>query len=310
MQRASSTHTREVALTGIADLQVARKIFDYEEGAFKRTGAPGPINLQTGFSGILRDYQSKAAMRIPGVTYSGQAGYMYMQESDQNDPSGPNFDDPMDDIINRYREIGLRMSILEAVVNNQNVTSANTTISSPQQKAWISQTVDYISHQVRVEYKANAAALALAVVVSLLGPLATLTLFWGCWHLGRDFSMSPLELANAFLVRGPMLPMSSSSMQPQVVQDHYSRIQHQDQYNRQLATLLGNCSSNAPAKEITKHCARKRNDDRWWTTFFQSNTREPKLQYGVLESTGQLGFAVEDEQGVIHARKPREGEML
>ncbi|KAJ4375728.1 hypothetical protein N0V85_009038, partial [Neurospora sp. IMI 360204] len=245
-------------------------------------------------------------------TYSGQAGYMYMQESDQNDPSGPNFDDPMDDIINSYREIGLRMSILEAAVNNQNLTSANTTTSDPKQKSWISQTVDYVSHQVRVEYKANAPALGLAVVVSLLGPLATLTLFWGYWHLGRDFSMSPLELANAFLVRGPMLPTSSLSPKPQDAQSHYSQIQHQnqDQYNRQLATLLANCSSNASAKEITKHCARRRNDDRWWTTFFRSNNREPKLQYGVLESTGQLGFAVEDEQGVIHARKPREGELL
>ncbi|KAK3946752.1 hypothetical protein QBC32DRAFT_388094, partial [Pseudoneurospora amorphoporcata] len=206
--------------------------------------------------------------------------YLYLKQSlfdpVEGDQLGPNFDDPMDDIINSYREMTLRMSVLEAAVSNENITSANTTTSDRYQKSWINQSVDYVNHQVRVEYKANPPALGLAVVISLLGPLATLTLFWGYWKLGRDFFMSPLELANAFL--------------------------HQPE----LATLLANCSSNASAKEITKHCAHKRNDDHWWNTFFRFNSnREPKLQYGVLESTGQLGFAVEDEQGIIHARKPR-----
>ncbi|KAK3947142.1 hypothetical protein QBC32DRAFT_224821 [Pseudoneurospora amorphoporcata] len=426
MQRASSTHSREVALTGIVDLQVAPKIWVYGEGAFRQLGSLK--NLETGFSSVLRDYQSKAPIRILGaeacnncsltveafgfdswhcslvdeeilpepteindgsttpnatklfqiyigqispvgepmehdegalevtvlrkvseggnakslyqscvlkpaimhynltldggyatfaskswkndstrVAYNSLAAYLYMQEYGEDDYiSGPDYDDPMDDIINGYREIALRMSILEAVVNNQNLTR------DPKEKPWISQPVDYVSHQVRVEYKANPHALALAVVISLLGPLATLTLFWGYWKLGRDFSMSPLELANSFRVHGPMLPMpgavAPSSSAHQNHQDHGSRIQHQHQ--PELAILLANCSSNASAKKITKHCARKRKDGRWWTTFFRSSGREPKLQYGVLESTGQLGFAVEDEQGVIHARKPREGELL
>lgn len=267
------------------------------------------------------------------VTYSGVASYVYMKEYPESTlktsavMTGPDFDDPMDDIINSYRDIGLRMSILEAVVNNNGQTNGTALGPYSLPKPFISQSVDYVSHQARVEYQANPRALGLAVVISLLGPLATLTLFWGYWKLGRNFSMSPLELANAFLVRGHMPPMSSSSTKCQGAQDYCPEIQHQYQHQHQheqpqqyfhqhhqqpeLATLLASCSSNASAKQITKHCARKRNDGRWWSTFFQfNNKREPRLQYGVLESTGQLGFAVEDEQGVIHARRPREGEML
>ncbi|KAK3402320.1 hypothetical protein B0T20DRAFT_390215 [Sordaria brevicollis] len=268
--------------------------------------------------------ESDAPPRVD-LDYSGLAGYLYAQEYPGRldryvNCCGPTFDDPMDDIINSYREIAFRMSILEAAANKRNITNANTTESDSHPWSITSQSVDYVSDQVRVEYKANFPALALALAISLLGPLATLTLFWGYWRLGREFSMSPIELANAFIVRGLMLPVSetgaTSYAKSQGSEDHYRQIslhgqdQHQSHDQKQLATLLASCSSNASAKEIAKHCAGKPHHDRWWNTFFRSRRREPRVQYGVLESTGQLGFAVADEQGVIHARKPREGEML
>ncbi|KAJ4402436.1 hypothetical protein N0V85_005306 [Neurospora sp. IMI 360204] len=109
----------------------------------------------------------------------GLASYIYYNE-DPRDSKGcsPTFDDPMDDILKTFRELVLRLAIVDV-------------------------TVPYRSHQVRVLYAAQIPALVLATVISLLGPLATIFLFWGWWNLGRDFSMNPLELVNALLVRGP-----------------------------------------------------------------------------------------------------------
>ncbi|KAK3984967.1 hypothetical protein QBC44DRAFT_405849, partial [Cladorrhinum sp. PSN332] len=94
------------------------------------------------------------------------------------------FGDPMDDVLNNFREIGLRMGVAAAS-------------DGPP----YSQSVAYTSELARVIYVAHRANLAVAVVISLMGPVATLVLFWGWWKLGRSFSLSPLEIANAFYSR-------------------------------------------------------------------------------------------------------------
>ena len=51
-------------------------------------------------------------------------------------------------------------------------------------------------------YEASYRFLALAVLFSLLGWLATIPVFLGWWHLGRKVSMSPIEIAKAFAAPG------------------------------------------------------------------------------------------------------------
>ena len=47
-------------------------------------------------------------------------------------------------------------------------------------------------------YTSSYLFLGLAVMVSLLGWLATVPIFFGWWNLGRAVSMSPIEMARAF----------------------------------------------------------------------------------------------------------------
>jgi hypothetical protein len=100
----------------------------------------------------------------------------------------------MDDILNAYRELALRISVA-AAAEGRVVDTDEAGIS--QSEAY-SQNVPYTSELVRIQYAADRRNLAVAVIISVLGPVATLALFWGWWRLGRSFSLSPLEIANAF----------------------------------------------------------------------------------------------------------------
>lgn len=134
------------------------------------------------------------------------------------------YNGPMGDILNAYRELTLRISVA-AAAEGRVVDTDEAGIS--QSEAY-SQNVPYTGERVRIQYAADRGNLAVAVVVSVLGPVATLTLFWGWWRLGRSFSLSPLEIANAFGA-----PMSA---------DEHS-----------LIDVLVNGSSNALGDEPARH---------------------------------------------------------
>ncbi|EGO56764.1 hypothetical protein NEUTE1DRAFT_45681 [Neurospora tetrasperma FGSC 2508] len=231
--------------------------------------------------------------------YRGATSFLYEQNSNNQSACGPSFDDPTNDILNGFRELALRLSIREAIGRREAAAAAgNVTEDNP---AFV-QKVDYTSHQLRTEYAVNKPALALAVVVSLLGPISILSLFKGWTTLGRDFSLSPFELANSFLLRSPL---PSSSPRSNSSGDSISELK---QRQHQLASLLASCSSNASAEKVLESiCQRAEaaSDGVSGTT-----TKEPVVQYGVLDGTGLLGFAISDVNGVVHARKPREGEIL
>lgn len=57
--------------------------------------------------------------------------------------------------------------------------------------------------------------LALAVLLSLLGWIATLPVFLGWWHLGRAVSLSPIETAKAF--GAPGLDTKDSNVDVQAI---------------------------------------------------------------------------------------------
>ncbi|CCC12996.1 unnamed protein product [Sordaria macrospora k-hell] len=196
---------------------------------------------------------------------------------------GQAFQDPMDDILNTYRELTLRLAIWDA----RNRSDAAISAGDKTGKSNFFQAVKYTRpEQIQAEYTANRTNLAVAVFVSLLGPLATLVLFWGFWELGRDFSMSPLELANAFLAgsapRKATAETDSDTNRPVTITE--SEVTPN---RNQLATILAGCSSNASADDIVSHILK-----------IWKNSQEPAVQYGVLASNNRLGFAVVRSEGV------------
>lgn len=201
------------------------------------------------------------------VDRSQLLAYMFYAGSGKNNPCDESYDDPMDFLINSYREIALRMSIQAALENGT------------------TQHVEYTSHQLQAQYAASATALTIAVVISLLGPLATLILFWNWWKLGRSFSMSPLELANAIL--GQELQSCAGTT---TGNDHELK----------LSGMFADCSGNISADKLASHITKKAYKS-------EKETGEPMLQYGVLESTGRLAFAFANSGNV---RKPKDGEEL
>ncbi|KAK1779427.1 hypothetical protein QBC45DRAFT_450958 [Copromyces sp. CBS 386.78] len=231
------------------------------------------------------------------IDYAGAASFLYERVSPNETAKacGPAFDDPLEDILNTYRELALRLSIHEGMRTFQEAIKAKIDPKSLESQ----QVVNYTSHQYLTEYAANWAVLAIAVTFSLLGPIAILFLFQDWYTLGRSFSFSPFELANALLLRS--LPPSSSSRSTS--SDDNDSIFELKQRQHQLASLIANCSSNASAEQMVELILKRAGAD-------STRSKEPAVQYGVLDGTGLLGFAISDANGVVHARRPRKGEML
>ncbi|KAK3344976.1 hypothetical protein B0H65DRAFT_392116, partial [Neurospora tetraspora] len=233
--------------------------------------------------------------------YTGAASFLYerVSSNEMAGKCGPAFDDPMEDILNSYRELALRLSIHEGMRTYQDAIKAGNKPGA----LTAQQNVSYTSHQYLTEYAANKPGLALAVTFSLFGPIAIFFLFQGWQTLGRRFSFSPFELANSLLLRSP-LPSSSSRSTSSDDDSIFELKQRQ----HQLSSLLANCSSNASAEQLVEPIRQRAGQGGDGEQ--DTKSKEPVVQYGVLDGTGLLGFAISDANGVVHAREPRVGEML
>ncbi|KAK3350706.1 hypothetical protein B0H65DRAFT_96643 [Neurospora tetraspora] len=251
--------------------------------------------------------------------------------TDYNEPCYQYFNDPMDYIINSYREIAFRMSIRSAADPIYDLTGEITGELGKQLPPIMQKGVPYTRHATQVHYVANIPALILAVIVSLAGPLATLLLFGGWWRLGRDFTMSPLEIANAVLQSGRSKSESSGDDRPTSIdgsagddtsiQDEAPAARTQMSYNsirngdepqlqgQSLAHVFAGCSGNASADELAKHF---RHRGRTKNPNDGDEEEEPKVQYGVVESqTGDcLAFTVVTGSQGAAVRRPWKGETL
>lgn len=249
--------------------------------------------------------------------------------------------------MNSFRDLGLRLSIREAMEKKEeaenlkvigNVTDADVLMDKVMQKG-----VEFVSNQASLRYVVDNGKLWLGLGVSVMGPLATLVLLlWQWWGramfmgspgLGRTFSMSPLEIANAFFGGGGVSvarkrAMMSTSYSPgsgsestskagsslAVVEmevdqgDHHNL--NQQQHTHTLTPILTGCSSNSSASHIVKHIRRR-------TVAMNGKgglirNKEPRVQYGVDESSGRLAFVVIErgEEGETAVRPPKRKEML
>ncbi|CCC12443.1 unnamed protein product [Sordaria macrospora k-hell] len=209
--------------------------------------------------------------------------------TDPNDGCAQHFHDPMDCIINSYRDIAFRMSVRSAA--------------------------DPIY---------DSMALILATLVGLAGPLPTLVLFWGWWKLGRDFTTSPLELANAILQpQQPRFELGASggmAEQNKTVTEEtltavgytsssgegYPYYRHQCG-GQHLASVFTSCSGNASADRLAEHF---RCLGRTGNTDSVVNEGEPMVQYHTVQSDAgeRLGFAVvSGPQGADALHHPKNG---
>ncbi|KAK3386224.1 hypothetical protein B0T20DRAFT_366202 [Sordaria brevicollis] len=290
----------------------------------------------------------------------GLSPYLYARKPEPNS-SYPwchgTFADPFDDIMNAYRELGLRLSILEGAElrkEEARILEAKKNFLLKELGTIKQTNLTYVSTKTRVHYRLHRTELGIAVVVAILGPLATVVLlFWhahkamgsGTWKLGRDVSMSPLELANAFFGGSPQYtctggmsstggsssgsvtptsPQSDSSTSSATVngdRDGYCRPLHHRPADT-LADILRGCSSNASADEIVEYIEERAGGGGSDSSKSSSlRKRVPRVQYGVDEQTGRLGFVVQepmegfgDGEGVgwrkVSVRPPVKGEEL
>lgn len=131
-------------------------------------------------------FNSNANYRFGGTvqtwTVTGTLANQFIQNN--NPTSGYTWADPTDFMINQLRDISFRISLQAA---KDNITAGNA-----------SQTVQYTGSRSETIFVSDFGLVAAASVVNILAVLAVLLTFKGWWKLGRDVSMSPLEIAKAF----------------------------------------------------------------------------------------------------------------
>ncbi|KAK7397895.1 hypothetical protein QQX98_012730 [Neonectria punicea] len=149
--------------------------------------ASGSGNILGGFSTIVDAlYGSSAWMGFTGATgydvsSDGLAATQYMTMNSTVPGCEDTWANPMDDLIELTRDLGFRASLQYARFNATDKQSA-----------------EFNSGTTTLVYVTDFHKMWIAVGVSLVGIFAVLPIFWGWWELGRDVSLNPLEIANAF----------------------------------------------------------------------------------------------------------------
>jgi hypothetical protein len=144
-------------------------------------------NLIGGFTTVLSAiYGSSAWMHFAGargwnIVTQGLPSTQYMVQNDTLPSCADKWSNPMDDLIEVARELGFRASLKYAQTNSSDT-----------------QHVEYESGLTVLVYVTDYNKMAAAIVVSIVGILAVLPVFWGWWELGRNVTMNPLEIASAF----------------------------------------------------------------------------------------------------------------
>jgi len=110
------------------------------------------------------------------------------------DPSTPgcaySYKDPLDHILRRLNLLMFVLSVDPESMNINNDFSITTSIS-----------IDEYSRS--IHYKTNHGFMYGALASILFCVLCVLPSYWGYWQLGRDVTLGPFEIANAF--RAPIL---------------------------------------------------------------------------------------------------------
>lgn len=205
-------------------------------------------------------YKAGAWIAYDGVTgwrggATGAAGIRYTNnvgEMNGHSVQGGcdmSFFDPTNDAMNTAREIAWRTA-LSIPKQNAPTQDSRSRLSNMTRADWDKTFLRQIAvQQTRKEviYKSQYAYLAVAVVITLTATFCVLTISFGWWHLGREVSLSPIEIAKAFAA--PCLDGAHSnakvgSILKQIGKEkvRYGAVWDEGDYAQSVATLrFGRC---------------------------------------------------------------------
>ncbi|KAK3491192.1 uncharacterized protein B0T23DRAFT_397208 [Neurospora hispaniola] len=117
------------------------------------------------------------------AAYAHKPDYQVDGSLAQDHPCNFEFLSPMDDILNMYRQLAIRVSVIAAVHTNE--TQYVPFIGERSERQWLAN-----KERAQVCYHA-------AMIAHIVGILLVVFMHRGFWKLDREYSMSPLELMNA-----------------------------------------------------------------------------------------------------------------
>jgi hypothetical protein len=127
-----------------------------------------------------------------GVEPDGMAVFDHANFSDVDNSASAwisTFRDPTFDSLSFLREVSFHVAVLPMV---------NMTEDTREQWAPLAQPVDIQQTTTQIVYESQYNLLIIAVTVTLIAAVTVFNILWGWWHLGRDVSLSPVEIAKAF----------------------------------------------------------------------------------------------------------------
>jgi hypothetical protein len=151
----------------------------------------------------------------------------------------------MDQLLSNIRDIMFRSSVTIARYNISEYV-LNDIHNRESQGTYVpTEAFTRLGHSFVYEtvYNTNKLILGIGIGLMLLALLAILPLYWGFWRLGRDVSMSPLEIAKA-LHYSTITDLETESVQPYSVLDAKENSNRLPQFgsnfsNDELVSLLG-----------------------------------------------------------------------
>jgi len=162
------------------------------------TGYDGPVGWRGTFSGA-------AAYR-----YVNNVGFMNSNSFDIG--SELSFFDPTSDAMDTVREISWRASLYIPAENLevQGNRSRPQNLTRTEWDAAYLQRIEVQQATKQVVYRSQYVFLAFAVTMTVSTMACVLGLSFGWWHLGREVSLSPIEIAKAFAA--PSLQIANSNV--------------------------------------------------------------------------------------------------
>ncbi|KAH7083193.1 hypothetical protein BKA63DRAFT_146239 [Paraphoma chrysanthemicola] len=140
-----------------------------------------------------------------------------MNEHSEKGGCDISFFDPTSDAMDAVREIAFRTALfipLDNVKQQDSLSSLRNMSREDWSKTYMQQ---ILVRQTRTEvvYRSQYLFLSIAVALTMFAMLCVLILSLGWWHLGREVSMSPIEIAKAFAA--PALESASSNAQASTI---------------------------------------------------------------------------------------------
>jgi hypothetical protein len=206
------------------------------------------LGLSTLFkSSITIQYDATNGGARTNILGSFVASYAQFEKGTSNTDIDDNtFSSPMNQLMSNIRNIMFRSSVAIAQQNIPDYVLSTSGAAADQ--AGTNVPVEAFTRVGNAKvfetvYKTNKVNLGVGIGLMLLALLAILPLYWGFWRLGRNVSMSPLEIAKA-LHYAPTVNPETGLEEPYCVLDAKGRHDRLPQYgsnfsDSQLVRLLG-----------------------------------------------------------------------